>query len=368
MSFTFIHTADWQIGKPFGSFPDDVRVLLREARFDVVGRIAAAAKSAGAAHVLVAGDVFDSANPPVQVVTQLLGRLSAHKGLVWHLLPGNHDPAQPGGVWDIVKARLPSSGVRLHLTAEPVEIATNVVLMPAPLKAKALAHDPTAYMDGIETARGVLRIGFAHGSVQGFGGMGDAAVPIDPTRDRRAKLDYFALGDWHGRTKISDRTWYSGTPEPDGYKDNDPGSVLVVTLSEAGAVPVVTPVTTASYLWLHRAVALTSLADANSFVEMLETLEHPSERRVVSATVSGELNLREMLELEVVRERVATLGRYVDWDQTHLRLVADDGDFGTLGSPTLSDIAKGLKADAVSSAVAGEALRLLTRYARGLGA
>lgn len=150
MSFNFIHTADWQIGKPFGSFPDDVRVLLREARLDVVGRIAAVAKAASISHVLIAGDVFDSANPPIQVVTQLLGRLSAHKGVVWHLLPGNHDPAQSGGVWDVVKMRLPSEGVHLHLTAEPIEIAPHVVLLPAPLKAKALAHDPTAYMDGVE--------------------------------------------------------------------------------------------------------------------------------------------------------------------------------------------------------------------------
>lgn len=141
----------------------------------------------------------------------------------------------------------------------------------------------------------------------------------------------------------------------------------MVSLSEAGAVPTVTPVQTARYLWLRQSVALTSISDADRIIEALQALEHPSERRIISTTVSGELNLAEMVQLEAVRERVMALGRHVDWDQSHLRLVAEDGDFEAFGSPTLAAIARGLKADAVASDVAGEALRLLTRYARGLG-
>ncbi len=39
-----------------------------------------------------------------------------------------------------------------------------------------------------------------------------------------------ALGDWHGRKQIGPRTWYSGTPEPDAFQDNDPGHALIVAL------------------------------------------------------------------------------------------------------------------------------------------
>ena len=84
------------------------------------------------------------------------------------------------------------------------------------------------------TPAGALRIGLAHGSVQGFGSAGDANVPIDPARVKSAGLSYLALGDWHGTTRISDRAWYSGTPEPDGFRDNDPGNALIVRLDGAG--------------------------------------------------------------------------------------------------------------------------------------
>jgi hypothetical protein len=42
-----IHTADWQLGKPYGRFDSDVRAALSEARFDAIDAIGkAAAKDA----------------------------------------------------------------------------------------------------------------------------------------------------------------------------------------------------------------------------------------------------------------------------------------------------------------------------------
>lgn len=55
-----IHSADWQLGKPFGRFPHEVRNALAEARLDVIDELGKAAATAGAAHVVVAGDVFDN--------------------------------------------------------------------------------------------------------------------------------------------------------------------------------------------------------------------------------------------------------------------------------------------------------------------
>ena len=61
------------------------------------------------------------------------------------------------------------------------------------------------------------------------------------SRDRAAtaRLDYLALGDWHGTRRIDARTWYSGTPEPDRFKANEPGNVLQVDIARAGAEPIV---------------------------------------------------------------------------------------------------------------------------------
>ncbi len=48
MAFTFLHTADWQIGKRFGAFPADKAAMLRDQRLHAVDRLAAAAMVAGA--------------------------------------------------------------------------------------------------------------------------------------------------------------------------------------------------------------------------------------------------------------------------------------------------------------------------------
>ena len=230
MRFTFVHTADWQIGKRFGAFPPDKAAVLREERLRAVDRVAEAARAAGAAVVLVAGDVFDAETVSDALIGTLLARLKAHPKLSWHLLPGNHDPARAGGVWEaIIGAGLPANVV-VHTEPRPAELASGIVLLPAPLTAKSTSRDPTLWMDAAASPAGALRIGLAHGSVQGFGSEGEANVPIDPARVKSAGLAYLALGDWHGTTSISERVWYSGTPEPDSFPDNEPGHALVVTI------------------------------------------------------------------------------------------------------------------------------------------
>src|SRR5436190_1273035 len=63
MTTKFIHTADWQLGKPFGSIDDlQKRVTLQQERIRVIERIAQAAQQHGAQFVVIAGDMFDSPN------------------------------------------------------------------------------------------------------------------------------------------------------------------------------------------------------------------------------------------------------------------------------------------------------------------
>ncbi len=57
----FIHTADWQIGKPFAGIADaHKRLLVHQARIDVLKRIERVSQENGTAFVMVAGDLFDS--------------------------------------------------------------------------------------------------------------------------------------------------------------------------------------------------------------------------------------------------------------------------------------------------------------------
>src|SRR5262245_13251478 len=131
MRTAFVHTADWQIGKPFAGFPAEKAAVLREERLRSIERLAAAAETVGATTVLVAGDVFDSETASDAIAADLLARLKSHAKLTWHLLPGNHDPARAGGVWDGIAAAGVPANVRLHLKCAPAEIAKGVVLLPA---------------------------------------------------------------------------------------------------------------------------------------------------------------------------------------------------------------------------------------------
>ncbi len=367
MGITIVHTADWQIGKTFGGFGDETAALLRAARLDAVDRIASVASAAGARHVLVAGDVFDSAKPTPRTIGQLLSRLEAHDDIVWHLLPGNHDPAQPGSVWDDIADGKCPANVRAHTTPTPVEIEPGVLLLPAPLRAKAMSTDPTAYMDQVVSARGTIRIGMAHGSVRGFDSLGEAAIPIEPSRAESAGLDYLALGDWHGLTPINARTGYSGSHEPDGYKDNKPGHVLVIRIDAQGARPDVRAIATQHYHWRRVALALTSFDDLERYAAELAADPVPRARLVLKLDISGRVPLA---DFGAIRARLIALGdglAHLDADTTGLETSAGKDDLAALGSGSLGVIAQRLatlrdSGEATEQQTASRALRTLARF------
>ncbi len=367
MAFNFIHTADWQIGKPFGRFAGDVAARLRAVRIDCIDRLAEAARASGAAHVLVAGDVFDGEALDDAVLRLPLVRMAVYPDIVWHLLPGNHDPVRPGGVWGRLARLGCPANVRLHLAAVPTEIAAGVVLLPAPLAAKEMRTDPTQWMDTAATAEGQIRIGLAHGSVQGFGSLGEAAVPIEPSRRRTAGLDYLALGDWHGLKEIGAGVWYSGTPEPDSFADNGAGQALVVSIAAAGVAPLVAPVATAHFRWLGRRLVMSRLADLERIEDEIARLGVAQGRHLMALGLEGVVAAGEARALD---ERLAQLAAKLvalDVDHRRLQTVAGDDDVASLGDEVLEAVAGRIVAKAGQSATADEraaarALRLLLAY------
>jgi DNA repair exonuclease SbcCD nuclease subunit len=368
MRFTFIHTADWQIGKRFGAFPSDKAAILRAQRLDAVDRVAAAAKIADAPTVLVAGDVLDSETLPDALAAQLLSRLKSYPKLVWHLLPGNHDPARAGGVWEsIVAAGLPGN-VRVHASESLVELVPGVALLTAPLSSKSTSRDPTAFMDAAASPPGTIRIGLAHGSVQGFGSAGDANVPIDPARVKSAGLSYLALGDWHGTTRISDRAWYSGTPEPDGFRDNEPGHVLAVSIDGAGAVPSVRRIPTAHFTWTRRHHRLDGADGLAPLKAEVDGFGSAASRHLMALTLEGLVSLGEFAAIEQRLAKLAPQLFHLQTDANVLQTEAAVADLDALGPGVLGTVAQRLKAAADGSgedaATAQRALRKLFALAR----
>ena len=88
MTFRFLHSADWQIGKVF-RFVDDVTMgLLQDARLRAVTRLGELAGEHGVHHVLVAGDVYDMEALSARSLNQPLERMRNFPDIQWHLLSG----------------------------------------------------------------------------------------------------------------------------------------------------------------------------------------------------------------------------------------------------------------------------------------
>jgi DNA repair exonuclease SbcCD nuclease subunit len=330
MTFRFIHTSDWHIAKPFRRFDPALAGELAAARLGIVARTAKIAREKGARHVIVAGDVLDSDLIATTELRRALARLGEESDVTWLLLPGNHDPARIGGVWDqVARIGRPANVVVLG-EASPYALGDEAVLLPAPLTSKDPGRDITEWMDTAITPTGVARIGVAHGSVRGFGSDDAAALHLAPDRARRAGLSYLALGDWHGLERVSDETWYSGTPEPDQYPDNAPGYVLSVTLEGAKLVGV-EKIASAEFIWVRMERALHAAADLGTIERDLKAAAPSLSKALVRLTLQGHLSLTERAGLESWREDWGAKLRLLELDDKALAVNPQAADFEALG-------------------------------------
>lgn len=260
MPATFLHTADWQLGKPFAGVADEEkRALVRQARLEAVERAGAVARERGAEFILVAGDLFDSPSPARETVSAACAAIGAMRLPVF-TIPGNHDFAGPGSVWEQPFFQRErdhlAPNLTLLLAPEPVELET-AVIFPCPLLRRHESSDTTTWARSAaaDAARfgDKPRILLAHGSVHGFGSEGAMVNRLDLARLPDGAFDYIALGDWHGTKQAGPGAWYAGTPERDRFprgEGNDPGHVLLVSATRGGA-PSVSPEATARLRW-HR--------------------------------------------------------------------------------------------------------------------
>lgn len=316
MTFRFIHTSDLHIGRKFANIPQpvdgNIRGRLMEARHGAIGRLAQTARDQGAAHILLAGDTFDTATPSPVVIRQALAAMGEAPELTWWLLPGNHDnlrDAEP--LWEAIHRDAPGNVMALT-DAAPQDMGDAATLLPCPVAFRASASDPSEPLVTMASDEGTLRIGLAHGGVTDFTESGTA---IAPDRDRSARLDYLALGDWHGRMAVSDRVQYCGSPEQDRFKHGRRGVCLSVAIDGPGAVPQVEEIETGSFLWAQVDLPLHPRQDAAA--ALTAVLPDAGRRDVllrVSAT--GWAGLPDHVDLQRAADRCAP-------DFAHFELVTD---------------------------------------------
>jgi DNA repair exonuclease SbcCD nuclease subunit len=332
MTTRFLHSADWQLGKPFATVGDEVkRHRLQVERVQVIRRMAGLVAERALDFVVVAGDLFDSPHVTKATVSAACEAMGLMRVPVL-VIPGNHDHGGPGSIWEqaffLREREQLAPNLRVLLRGEPV-VLEKAVVFPAPLLRRHEAGNPVAWVreavDDAAVPGDLPRIVVAHGTVQGFGGMeddeeGGAGVAnwIDLASLPEGAVDYVALGDWHGTKQVGPVAWYSGTPEIDRFpkgESNDPGNVLVVEAGR-GRVPVVEKVATGRFVWKREAFRFSDDASVELFAGRLD--EWIGERR-------DEHLLRLVLEGSLGIDAAGRLGRMLEsWEARLARLKLED--------------------------------------------
>ncbi|MFB6857179.1 exonuclease SbcCD subunit D [Streptomyces sp. NPDC056341] len=238
-----LHTSDWHLGRAFH------RVNMLGAQAEFIGHLVATVRERDVDAVVVSGDVYDRAVPPlaaVELFDDALHRL-AEQGIPTVMISGNHDSARRLGVGAGLIGR-----AGIHLRTDPGACATPVLIPDAtgdvafyglPYLEPALVKDEfgvpkpgheavlAAAMDWVradlaERPAGTRAVVLAHAFVTGgeasdserditVGGV--AAVPSGVFDG----VDYVALGHLHGSQVISERVRYSGSPLPYSFSEAD---------------------------------------------------------------------------------------------------------------------------------------------------
>jgi len=325
---SLLHTADWQIGRVFSQFEPDDAAALFEARFKAVELLAGIAAERKVDAVLVAGDVFDLQTVSDKTVRRMFNAMQGFAG-PWLLIPGNHDSALSESVWSRAQ-RLGAIAPNVVCCLEPTArtVAGKFTLLPAPLTQRHTYGDLTDWFATAQGEEGLPRIGLAHGCVQGILSEDiDSANPIAAGRAAQARLDYLALGDWHGTRQIDERTWYAGTPETDRFRANDSGQALLVTIAEAGAVPAVEPIRTGQFAWQQLEPRLAVPSDID---ELVEKLERVGSGDVLQLRAQGACDLGGHNRLGAALDAARARARALVWDGEALRLEPTEEDIQAL--------------------------------------
>lgn len=373
----FLHTSDWQLGLTRYYLGAEAQARYSADRFDAIRRLGELAGETEAAFVVVAGDVFETNRVDRRTVLQALEALRTVTVPVL-LLPGNHDPLDAASVYrSRTFVRHCPQHVQVLDDDARCQPVPGVEVIGAPWPTKRPGADLVAARTAALQPPGAdLRVLVAHGAVDTLAPDPDDPAVISTSAARQALsaglLHYLALGDRHSATRVDDRIWYSGTPEPTSFDEDDPGHTLLVSLDADGCRVERRPI--GRWRFRELRTELATEADVAQLGERLEELEDKP-RTVLRLALSGQLPLHARAELDRLLVDAGELFATVD-DQSHpgdLVLLPDDldrreldlGGYAAAAFDELLDAARGEDADA---AVARDALSLFYRLAHDAGA
>ena len=381
----FLHTADWQIGKPFQSISEHAkREPLRQQRLDSIRAFQSLIQTHRIDFVVVSGDLFDSSTPDKATVSALCSAVGSLQIPVY-AIPGNHDHGGPGCIWEQEffqrEQQQLAPNFRILLEAEPV-ILGNAVLLPCPLLRRHESEDPTAWLrtEPENLPARLPRIVLAHGSTQGFSSSGetdsDSGINrIELERLEASSYDYIALGDWHGMKEIRPKVWFSGTHEQDRFakgESNQPGHICIVKTGAHGQpVEVITHKTSSIGWHTLEDFQLTNDEDLDTLeAQLADLLAQRANRDLLKLSVHGTLSFSGFERFEQLVESLRARLIRLDIDQ-NLQVEPSEEELNALTErqdPLIGQVARELRDSLDTDPRARHALRELQLQTRKVDA
>jgi DNA repair exonuclease SbcCD nuclease subunit len=397
----FLHAADLHLGLRITRFEQSACDRIGEARFTALQQLRDKAAELRVDFILIAGDVFDDHSVSRTDATRAFAILEGSKdSCPVFIIPGNHDPLIPGGVWERDPWLREQPHLRVHFLRESAPVGVRglpVTLFPCPLKQRRSMDDPTAWIERHPRNgdAGTIRIGMAHGSLKIMPLPEDDHL-IRPDAAEHLGLDYLALGHWHKPFSHSpaggcQRTAYSGVHEPmrfpgmsaatatgwssfsaDGdaerFHDDGLGGALLVTIDAAGAPPRIEPVETGRLRWEAQERDLSAHSLGNVISEY--SRQDCPERTILQLKLRGVVEPREYARIDELKQIV--LHRYHAGSSLDAERVLIEPSAEQLaevvGEGVLKRVLERLKAESQSSdpaaqRVSHQALKLLYQIA-----
>ena len=117
-----------------GRLNEKARATLAQARLDALESMFELAEAENVDCILAAGDLFEFPSPSPEVIEAVARILQSHPKIPVHAIPGNHDLAGPGTVWDSPEIQ---ANAHLMLYDEYQEVdCDGFTLHPLPVKSQ----------------------------------------------------------------------------------------------------------------------------------------------------------------------------------------------------------------------------------------
>ena len=234
-----LHTGDLHLGREYKTVDSSVADFYRQARLDALDNIIQIAGNEDCDYMVIAGDLFDSHNPPASLISTVCEALNKCPCPVL-VLPGNHDYCQKDDkLWPRVKSTVDNTKIKV-LDQCGVYGIGDVMFYACPCNDRYSDHNQLAWLKDSQTRDlKKLNIGIAHGAIEGLSFDNAGKYYFMEMRELEGLgMDLWLIGHTHIPYPADDtirgqRIFNAGTHQQTDISDNSEGSVFVIDIDDS---------------------------------------------------------------------------------------------------------------------------------------